>query len=121
MPPFSSRTVSAMAAVLMATVAIPASSQTLSPQTASPAASSSVAPQATADARARCKQLIDYFDRYGAGRSEASDGARNMTRIAAGIDCASGHAQEGVKAMEDLLAHKQFDVPAPATGISQSP
>jgi hypothetical protein len=118
MYPLSIRSVCAIAAVvLMANMTTPASSQTESLQTASPTAS----PQATADATARCKQLIDYFDRYGAGRSEASDGARNMTRIGAGIDCANGHAQEGVKAMEDLLARKEFHLPPPAVGLSQSP
>jgi hypothetical protein len=49
------------------------------------------------------------YDRYGASRSENSDGARNHTRIGAGIDCANGHAAEGVAAMEELLKDKKFD------------
>ena len=118
MYPLSIRSVCAIAAaVLMTSMAVPASSQTESQQTASPAAS----PQMTSDAKARCKQLIDYFDRYGAGRSEASDGARNMTRIGAGIDCANGRTEEGVKAMEGLLARKELHLPPPAVGLSQSP
>ena len=37
----------------------------------------------TGDLKARCDQLISYFDRYGASRGENSDGARNHTRIGA--------------------------------------
>lgn len=62
---------------------------------------------------ARCKQLIDYYDRYGAGRGEVSDGARNMTRIGAVIDCERGDFAAGIRAMEDLLKRKRFDVPPP--------
>ena len=74
-----------------------------------------------ADLKARCDQLISMYDRYGASRSENSDGARNHTRIGAGIDCASGHAAEGVAAMEELLKDKKFDAPPPPSGIAQSP
>jgi len=104
----SMRSILVMAAVIL--MANFASSQTAS----LPGASQ------TLDAKARCKQLIDYFDRYGAGRSEASDGARNMTRIGAGLDCTNGHAEEGVRAMEDLLARKELPVPPAAVGLSQS-
>jgi hypothetical protein len=74
-----------------------------------------------ADLKARCDQLISMYDRYGVGRSENSDGARNHTRIGAGIDCANGHAAEGVAAMEDLLKRKKFDAPPPTSGVAQSP
>ena len=74
-----------------------------------------------ADLKARCDQLISMYDRYGASRSENSDGARNHTRIGAGIDCANGHAAEGVAAMEDLLKRKKFDAPPPTSGVAQSP
>lgn len=94
-------------AMLLAGMAASASSQTVSSQTNS-------------ESKARCKQLIEYFDRYGAARSEHSDGARNMTRIAASIDCGSGRSAEGVDVMEDLLAQKKFVVP-PATGLAQAP
>jgi ABC-type sugar transport system substrate-binding protein len=109
MYPLSIRSILVIAAVVL--MANSASSQT---------ASLPGSPQ-TQDAKARCKQLIDYFDRYGAGRSEASDGARNMTRIGAGLDCTNGRAEEGVKAMEDLLARKELRLPPPAVGLSQSP
>jgi hypothetical protein len=60
---------------------------------------------------ARCFQLIEYYDRYGAGRSEHSDGARNMTRISAYIDCERGDYQAGIQTMEKLLKQKKFSVP----------
>ena len=84
-------------------------------------AQDSASTQTSADLKARCNQLISYYDRYGAGRSENSDGVRNHTRLAAGLDCQNGHAAEGVAAMEDLLKRKKFDVPPPPTGIAQAP
>ena len=74
-----------------------------------------------ADLKARCKQLISMYDRYGVSRGENSDGARNHTRIGAEVDCANGHAAEGVAAMEDLLKRKKFDAPPPLAGVAQSP
>jgi hypothetical protein len=73
------------------------------------------------DLKARCSQLTSYYDRYGASRSENSDGARNSTRIAAGIDCDDGHYEKGIAAMEALLKQKNFDVPPPTTGLAQQP
>ena len=77
--------------------------------------------QSPADAKARCTQLMTFFDWYGASRSENTDGARNHARIAAGLDCQSGRTAEGVAAMEDLLRRKKFDLPAPPTGFAASP
>jgi hypothetical protein len=76
--------------------------------------------QSQPDLKARCDQLISYFDRYGASRSENSDGARNPTRMGAGIDCEQGRYNQGISAMEALLRSKNFDVP-PATGLAQTP
>jgi hypothetical protein len=73
------------------------------------------------DLKARCDQLISYFDRYGASRGENSDGTRNHTRIAVGLDCEKGRYAEGVAAMETLLKNKHFDVPPPPTGIAETP
>jgi hypothetical protein len=103
------RSTVALAVVLAAGMVNSASAQN--------AASASTSP----DLKVRCDQLISYFDRYGAGRSENSDGSRNHTRIAAGLDCEHGHYAEGVAAMETLLKNKQFDVPSPPTGIAQTP
>jgi|FEC22Drversion2_1045045.scaffolds.fasta_scaffold00388_42 hypothetical protein len=61
------------------------------------------------DLKARCSELLEFFDWYGADRSENSDGARNHTRIAAGIDCTNGRYAEGVAAMEALLRRKGFN------------
>jgi hypothetical protein len=79
------------------------------------------AAQSQADLKARCEQLTSYFDRYGAGRSENSDGARNHTRIAAGVECDQGHYAEGIADMEALLKRKAFDVPPAPTGIAETP
>lgn len=63
--------------------------------------------------RARCSQLLQYFDYYGQSRSEHSDGARNMTRIGASIDCDRGDYQKGIATMETLLRNKNMGVLAP--------
>jgi hypothetical protein len=67
--------------------------------------------QTNADLKARCDQLIAYFDYYGVSRSENSDGRRNHTRIGAEIDCDRGNYEAGIKAMEGLLIAKNFTVP----------
>jgi hypothetical protein len=84
-------------------------------------AQNSAAVPSTADLKARCNQLISMYDRYGASRGENSDGARNFTRIGAGIDCEQGRYAEGVTAMEGLLKQKHFDVPPPTTGVAEQP
>ncbi len=65
--------------------------------------------QPAPDPKTRCAELLEFFDWYGADRSENSDGARNHTRIAAGVDCSQGRYTEGVAAMEALLKRKAFD------------
>ena len=79
------------------------------------------AAQSSADLKARCDQLISYYDRYGASRGENSDGARNHTRIGAGVDCQQGRYADGIASMETLLKEKHFDVPSAPTGIAQPP
>jgi hypothetical protein len=108
MHPFLPRSTIMLAVVLAAGMVSSASAQN--------SAATSTSPDKT-----RCDQLISYFDRYGASRGENSDGARNHTRIAAGLDCEKGHYAEGVAAMETLLKQKNFDVPPPPTGIAQTP
>jgi len=63
--------------------------------------------------KARCEQLIAYYDRYGASRSAHSDGRRNHTRIGAKIDCGGGLYSEGIASMKTLLRNKKFTVPPP--------
>ena len=77
-------------------------------------AQASVSPQAGVSPQARCAQLVSYYDRYGVGRSNNSDGRRNHTRIAAEFHCQKGDYQKGIAMMEDLLRKKAFTVPPPA-------
>jgi len=77
--------------------------------------------QSPSDLKARCDQLTSYYDRYGAGRSENSDGVRNHTRIGAGVDCQQGRYEAGITAMEALLKNKHFDVPPATSSVAQSP
>lgn len=71
--------------------------------------------QSPSNLKARCSQLMTFFDWYGASRSENTDGARNHTRLGAEMECKRGNYQEGVAMMEELLRRKKFDVPpAPA-------
>jgi hypothetical protein len=70
--------------------------------------------EAARQAGQRCDRLIDFYDRYGAGRSQHSDGKRNHRRIGAEIDCDDGDLRRGIEAMEDLLRDKKFTVPPPA-------
>jgi hypothetical protein len=79
----------------------------------------SVSSQSSPDPKARCNQLISYFDRYGASRGENSDGERNHTRIGARIDCDNGHPAEAVATMEKLLTQKNMEVPPAPTGLAQ--
>lgn len=69
--------------------------------------------QTAAQLKARCQQLIAYFDRFGAGRSNNSDGRRNHTRLSAEIDCTKGLYAEGIAEMEALLRRKKFPPPPP--------
>jgi hypothetical protein len=88
------------AACVLVLMAVPASAQ------------QHVAIAATTDPKARCASEIAYYDRYGSTRTEHTDGARNMTRIGAEIDCRRGDYEKGIAAMEDLLRRKEFEVPS---------
>ncbi len=69
------------------------------------------ASQTEAQLRARCSQLIAFYDRYGVGRSNNSDGRRNHTRLAAEFDCARGDFAKGIAEMEALFKRKAFTPP----------
>ena len=84
-------------------------------------AATSAFAQTSSDAKARCDQLISHYDRYGAGLFQSSDGYRNHTRIAAGIDCQRGDYDKGISAMEALLKNKNLDAPSVPSGIAQTP
>jgi hypothetical protein len=68
-------------------------------------------PAATQTAAQRCSQLIAFYDRYGVGRSNNSDGRRNHTRLAAEFDCARGDFAKGIAEMEALFKRKAFTPP----------
>jgi len=69
--------------------------------------------QTPQELKARCSQLIAYFDYYGVSRGENSDGARNGKRISASVECDRGNYEEGIREMEQLLVAKAFTVPRP--------
>jgi hypothetical protein len=77
------------------------------------------AAQSTATLKARCQQLVAYYDRYGVGRSTNSDGRRNHTRIGAEIDCNRGLYAEGIAVMEKLLRDKKFTPPPPGPDVPE--
>ena len=77
--------------------------------------------QTTRDLAQRCAQLIAFYDRYGVGRSNNSDGRRNHTRIGAQFDCERGQLEKGIAIMENLLRNKAFAVPPPAPPSSVPP
>lgn len=90
-------------------IATPAAAQT-TPETT---------PRTTEQLKARCSQLIAYYDRWSVGRSNDSDGRRNHTRLAAEFDCSRGLYAEGISTMKNLLRHKKFT--PPASGLPNEP
>ncbi len=76
-----------------------------------PAAAQSATELTPAQLKARCSQLIAYYDRFAVGRSNDSDGRRNHTRIGAEVDCREGLYAEGIAIMEALLRRKKLTPP----------
>ena len=111
------------ATLLTAAFAGTASAQSVSAvgdmPTRTPAAGSAkpMTPERSAWLKSRCSQLVAYYDRYGVGRSENSDGARNHTRIAAAIDCERSNYRNGIDSMGALLVRKSFDIPEPGMPV----
>ena len=103
MSPLLVRSTSVLAVILMANSIVPAFGQTPS------------------SLKARCSQLMTFFDWYGASRSENTDGARNHTRLGAEMECKRGNYQEGVAMMEELLRRKKFDVPPAPAAMVEAP
>ena len=74
------------------------------------------APPAFSDdlaAKKRCKELIDFYDRWGTTKTpDHSDGARNHNRISAEFDCARGDYATGIAKMEAQIHNRlRMDVP----------
>ena len=93
MSPLFVRSTVVFAVVLMASSTMPAFGQS-SPGQSSP------------DLKARCSQLMTFFDWYGASRSENTDGARNHTRLGAEMECKKGNYRQGVALMYRLCLRR---------------
>ena len=64
------------------------------------------------DPKARCDQLLTYWDQHSASKGEGASGS-DMARKAAGLDCDNRRYADGIKRMEDLLRQNRYPVPAP--------
>ena len=62
--------------------------------------------------KARCDQLLAYWDQRSASKGEGASGS-DMARKAAGLDCDNRRYADGIKRMEDLLRQNRYPVPAP--------
>lgn len=62
------------------------------------------------EAKARCAQLLAYWDQRSASKGEGASGS-DMTRKAAGLDCDNRRYADGIKRMEDLLRQNRYTVP----------
>lgn len=69
-----------------------------------------VAQTTDADLRARCAQLVAFWDRQSGGKSEGSGGAE-MIRKGAVADCDAGRFEQGIRSMENLLRRNRYTVP----------
>ena len=98
--------------VLAASVGTSAAQSASVPTTsASLPASKPMTPERVDWLKKRCAQLVAYYDYYGAGRGENSDGARNHTRIGASIECQRGNYRKGIDMEAALMVRKAFVVP----------
>lgn len=88
-----------------------AQSASVSSPSASLPASKPMTPERVDWLKKRCAQLVAYYDYYGAGRGENSDGARNHTRIGASIECQRGNYRKGIDMEAALMVRKAFVVP----------
>ena len=67
---------------------------------------------AEVEPRARCAQLLAYWDQRSASKGEGASGS-DMARKSAGLDCDNRRHADGIKRMEDLLRQNRYPVPAP--------
>jgi hypothetical protein len=71
-----------------------------------------IAQQAEMEPKARCAQLLTYWDQRSASKGEGASGS-DMARKSAGLDCDNRRYADGIKRMEDLLRQNRYPVPAP--------
>ena len=62
--------------------------------------------------KARCDQLLTYWDQRSASKGEGASGS-DMARKSAGLDCDNRRYADGIKRMEDLLRQNRYPVPPP--------
>jgi hypothetical protein len=67
------------------------------------------------DPRARCAQLVAFWQLHGGSKSEGGGGA-DMARKSAEVDCAAGRYERGIRTMEDLLRRNGYTVPSSSSG-----
>jgi hypothetical protein len=65
------------------------------------------------DGRARCAQLVAFWQLHSGSKSEGGSGA-DMVRKRAEIDCEAGRYENGIRSMEDLLRRNGYTVPPAA-------
>ena len=65
-----------------------------------------------ASSRARCAQLVEFWDRHSGGKGEGS-GGMDMPRKSAVADWSAGHTEAGIRTLEDLLRRNGYTVPPP--------
>lgn len=70
------------------------------------------AQQAEMEPKARCAQLLAYWDQHSASKGEGAGGS-DMARKAAGLDCDNRRYADGIKRIEDLLRQNRYPVPPP--------
>ena len=111
-----------VAGLFAAMLASPALAQSVgaleqpAPQMPAPAKSvKPMTPERVAWLKGRCSQLVAFFDYWGVGRGENSDGPRNFTRISATIECGRTNYRKGIDSMGALLMRKAFEIPKPGT------
>lgn len=68
---------------------------------------------AGAEAKARCAQLVAFWQLHAGNKSEGGSGA-DMVRKRAEIDCEAGRYETGIRSMEDLLRRNGYTVPPAA-------
>jgi hypothetical protein len=68
--------------------------------------------QTEIEPRARCAQLLAYWDQRAASKGEGGSGS-DMARKSAGLDCDNRRYADGIKRMEDLLRQHRYTVPPP--------
>jgi hypothetical protein len=71
-----------------------------------------VGQQRETEPKARCDQLLTYWDQRSASKGEGASGS-DMARKAAGLDCDNRRYADGIKRMEDLLRQNRYSVPPP--------